>query len=172
MYCRNPTEHGWHGCPRRLSHQQSDDTEHANAAQVGDTVGGNNVSLAWCTQEDIAFLAVMETGSTTPLIDTAAVLVDTAASHHMVPAESRLCQHVTQQDRLRRTCQRVLQPLYCNIEGYSCISCTDGPRLVGTDPPESAYCSRYRSECVCAPSAPRKRSEVRSTVEPSGSTPQ
>ena len=51
--------------------------------------------LAWCTQEDIAFPAVMENGSTTPPGDTAAVFVDTAASHHMVPAESRLCQQVT-----------------------------------------------------------------------------
>ena len=87
--------HGWHDCPLRLSHQRSDDTQHASAAQVGGTVGGNNVSLAWCTQEDIAFPAVMEIGSTTPLGNTAAVFVDRAASHHMVPAESWICQHVT-----------------------------------------------------------------------------
>ena len=53
------------------------------------------MSLAWCTQEDIAFPAVMEIGSTTPLGNTAAVFVDRAASHHMVPAESWICQHVT-----------------------------------------------------------------------------
>ena len=53
------------------------------------------MSLAWCTQEDIAFPAVMENGSTTPAGDTSAVFVDTAASHHMVSAESWPCQHVT-----------------------------------------------------------------------------
>ena len=51
--------------------------------------------IAWYTQEDIAFPAVVEIGSTTTLGDTAAVFVDTAASHHMVPDESWLCKHVT-----------------------------------------------------------------------------
>ena len=54
-----------------------------------------SVSLAWCTQEDIAFPAETEIGSTTPLGDTAAVFVDTAASPHVVAAGSRVCQHVT-----------------------------------------------------------------------------
>ena len=38
-YCRDSTEHGWHDYHLRLSHQQSDDTQHATAAQVGGAVG-------------------------------------------------------------------------------------------------------------------------------------
>ena len=44
-------------------------------------------------QEDIAFPAMMEIGTSTPPGDTA-VFLDTAALSHMVTAESRLCQHV------------------------------------------------------------------------------
>ena len=44
-------------------------------------------------QEDIAFPAMMEIGTGTPPGDTA-VFIDTAASSHMLTAESRLCQHV------------------------------------------------------------------------------
>ena len=104
-YCRNSTEHGWHGCPLRLSpHQQSDKT--------GGAVGEDNVPLAWCTQEDIAFPAVMETGSSTPLGDTAAAFVDAAASHHiMVPAEPRLCQHVANTINCRVRVKRIVRPL-------------------------------------------------------------
>ena len=43
-------------------------------------------------QEDIAFPAMMEIGTSTPLGDTA-VFIYTAASSHIVTAESRLCQH-------------------------------------------------------------------------------
>lgn len=92
-YCRNSTKNDWHDCPLRLSHLQNDDPQHAKAAQVRGTVGGNNVPLAWCTQEDIAF--------PTPPGNRAAVFVDTADSHHMVPAKSRLDQYL----RLRRTCK-------------------------------------------------------------------
>ena len=111
-YCRNFTEHGWQDCPLRHSHQKSDDTYHVNAANVSSQRGC--IPHAWCTttenadsenfqvvigdeihehvtntkvQEDIAFRAMMEIGTdTTP--------VDTAASNHMVPAGSQLCQHV------------------------------------------------------------------------------
>ena len=44
-------------------------------------------------QEDIAFPAMMKIGTSTPSGDTA-VFIHTAASSHMVTAESRLCQHV------------------------------------------------------------------------------
>ena len=44
-------------------------------------------------QEDIAFPAMMEIGTSTSPGDTA-VFIDTTASSHMVTAESRLCQHV------------------------------------------------------------------------------
>ena len=47
-YCHNSTEHCWHDCPLRLSHQQSDDIQHANAALVGAAEG--TISHAWCTQ--------------------------------------------------------------------------------------------------------------------------
>ena len=128
----NSTEHGWHDRPLRPSHQQRDDTQHANAALVGATEG--SVSHAWCTQvektenadlesfqvvvgngaecspsrdkrydeantrvqEDVAFPAMMGIGIRTPPGDTA-VVIDTAASHHMALAESQLCQHVVNQ---------------------------------------------------------------------------
>ena len=48
IYCRTSTEHCWHDCPLRLSHQQSDDIQHANAALVGAAEG--TISHAWCTQ--------------------------------------------------------------------------------------------------------------------------
>ena len=44
-------------------------------------------------QQDIAFPAMMEIGTSTSPGDTA-VFIDTTASSHMVTAESRLCQHV------------------------------------------------------------------------------
>ena len=93
-YRRNSTGHGRHDYPIRLSHQPSDDTQYDRAAQVGGAVGGNHVSLASCTQENIAFPAVMEIGSTTPPGDPPEGFMDTTASHHTVPAKSRLYQHV------------------------------------------------------------------------------
>ena len=44
-------------------------------------------------QEDIAFPGMMEIGTCIPPGD-AAVFIDTAALHHVVPAESQLCQNV------------------------------------------------------------------------------
>ena len=46
-YCRNSTEYGWHDCPLRHSHQESDDTYHVNAAQVSSQ--RECISHAWCT---------------------------------------------------------------------------------------------------------------------------
>ena len=57
-YCCNSTERGWHDCPLRLSHQQSDDTQHANAVLVGATEG--NMFHAWCTQVAITENADLE----------------------------------------------------------------------------------------------------------------
>ena len=56
-YCRNPTEHGWHDCPLRLSHQQSDDTQNANAALVG---AEGTICHAWCTQVETTENAHLE----------------------------------------------------------------------------------------------------------------
>ena len=66
--CRNPTEHGRARCPTSLiAPEKRRRPAYANAAQVvGDTVGGNIVSLAWCILEDITFPAMMEIGSRTP----------------------------------------------------------------------------------------------------------
>ena len=44
-------------------------------------------------QEDVAFPATMEIVTDATPVDTA-VFIDTAASNHMVPAGSQLCQHV------------------------------------------------------------------------------
>lgn len=52
------------------------------------------MSLAWCTQEDITLHVMMELGTSITPGDTAVVLDDIAASHPMVPAESRLSQYV------------------------------------------------------------------------------
>ena len=52
---------------------------------------GANINMQ--VQEDTAFPAIMEIGICTPLGD-ATVVMDTAASHHIVPAESQLYQHV------------------------------------------------------------------------------
>ena len=46
-YCRNSTDHGWHDCPLRHSHQESDDTYHVNAAQVSSQ--RECIAHAWCT---------------------------------------------------------------------------------------------------------------------------
>ena len=126
-YCRNSTEHGWHDCPLRHSHQESDGTYHVNAAQVSSQ--REFISHAWCSitenadlenfwfvigdgaerppsndevyehatitkvQEDVAFPAMMGIETDTTPVDTA-VFIDTAASNHIVPARSQLCQHV------------------------------------------------------------------------------
>ena len=47
-YCQNSTEHGWHDCPLRLSHQESGGTYHVNTAQVNSQ--WESISHAWCTQ--------------------------------------------------------------------------------------------------------------------------
>ena len=57
-YCRNSTEHGRHDCPIRLSHQQSDDTQHANAAPVG--AAEITIFHAWCTQVETTENANLE----------------------------------------------------------------------------------------------------------------
>ena len=53
-YCGNSTEHGWNDCPLRLSHQQQDETQHANATQVGSS--DESTSHAWCTTTENADL--------------------------------------------------------------------------------------------------------------------
>ena len=140
-YCRNSTEHGWHGCPLRHSHQESEGTYHVSAAQVSSQ--RECIFHAWCSitenadlenfqvvigdgaerppsndevyehvtntkvQEDVAFPAMMDIGTDTTPVDTA-VFIDTAASNHMVPAGSQLCQHVVNKIdccmHVRRSC--------------------------------------------------------------------
>lgn len=44
MYCHNSTEHGWHDCPLRLSHESGNNNrERVHATE-------ETTSHAWCTQ--------------------------------------------------------------------------------------------------------------------------
>ena len=81
-------------------------------------------------QEEVAFPAMMEIGTDTTPVDTAefintAVFIDTAASNHMVPAGSQLCQHVVNKIDC---CMRVRGSCGVNTartKRYSRISCTE-----------------------------------------------
>ena len=48
-YCRNSTEHGWHDRPLRLSHQQTDKTQHAHANATHISSSEASTSRAWRT---------------------------------------------------------------------------------------------------------------------------